>query len=1113
MPNGKIDRQSLANIEIAEYLNTDYQGPRNDFESKLVEIWKEILKVKRIGIDDNFFELGGHSISALQLNSRIHKKLNIKTEITFILQYPTIRKLSEALLRENSSDFNEILPLPKSEFYPLSHAQKRFWVMSHYKEGSEVYNESSVYTIEKDLYTEAFEQAFVEIIKRHEILRTVFVEVNNEPFQKVLEPEASLFKISHVDLRQNTESEKYIKEWLKKDIKLAFDLSNGPLMRATLFRVEDKKYQFAFNIHHIISDGWSKGLIIKEFLHFYKEITLGFKKQWQPLSIQYKDYAAWQLTTFNKEKQFWKQQFEDQVPVLDFPTDFERPKVLSFFGSTIQVHLSQNLTHSLRHLAIVNNMSVNNLMLALYGMLLSRYTGQKDVVLGTVASGRSHIDLEHLIGAFINFLPIRIKLDEEVKIGQYLSYVNEHLNEAYHNQDYPFDLIVEDVLKQRDISRNPMFDTMINFQLDNDLLSKGEFWENHFDEIGITVTPDQSLQENLFQSVLDMKMDVVPVDKMLHLNLSFNNKLFTETRMQDFLSQYVTLLEQVVDNPDKKLIEYGTWNLLKANNNSVNKQKALAVKVCSSFVMEPISEIFEYWNNELELNLELQFAPYNQIFQQLVDPSSLLNNNEGINVLFVRMEDWLRSKTFADVNAAIEYLQKTYDEFHNLLSAALARVNTHFIIAVLPVLNENRHDARLVNAIAILNTALVNFINSHSRLHRFDLEKMEALYGVENGYDAHSDEAGHMPFTPEYYATLGTFVARAIASYKGNPYKVIVLDCDNTLWHGVTGEAGALNVKINSGYQALQEFVISKYNEGFLLALCSKNNEADVWEVFEKNKSMVLTKEHIAAHRINWNPKADNIREIAKELNLGLSSFIFIDDNEFETEQVSLGCPDVLTLTLPEQPEEFMDYLNHIWEFDVFKITDEDLLRNEMYRTENRRKDELQNFESYDKFIESLEIEVGINPLSNEDLDRALQLTMRTNQFNLNGIRKTEAELLKSMANPKAVNWIIEVRDRFGDYGKVGLVLAHENGTQLKIDTFLLSCRVLGRHVEETILEKLNGYCLINGLQTIVANFIQTEKNIPFNDFLHRTGWELDNSGSAYTLNIKIRDQVNATIK
>jgi FkbH-like protein len=117
------------------------------------------------------------------------------------------------------------------------------------------------------------------------------------------------------------------------------------------------------------------------------------------------------------------------------------------------------------------------------------------------------------------------------------------------------------------------------------------------------------------------------------------------------------------------------------------------------------------------------------------------------------------------------------------------------------------------------------------------------------------------------------------------------------------------------------------------------------------------------------------------------------------------------------------------------------------------------------------------------------------------------------MANPKAVNWIIEVRDRFGDYGKVGLVLAHENGTQLKIDTFLLSCRVLGRHVEETILEKLNGYCLINGLQTIVANFIQTEKNIPFNDFLHRTGWELDNSGSAYTLNIKIRDQVNATIK
>jgi FkbH-like protein len=246
---------------------------------------------------------------------------------------------------------------------------------------------------------------------------------------------------------------------------------------------------------------------------------------------------------------------------------------------------------------------------------------------------------------------------------------------------------------------------------------------------------------------------------------------------------------------------------------------------------------------------------------------------------------------------------------------------------------------------------------------------------------------------------------------------------------------------------------------------------------------------------------------ISKELNLGLESFIFIDDSEFEAEQMSLSFPGVLSLTLPENTNDFPGFIDHTWAFDYFHVTEEDRQRNSMYKTEKERKEEQIKHGSLSDFLQSLQITVNIQSLEEKDIDRAVQLSLRTNQFNLNGIRKTREEITKSIQQEKNINWIIDVKDRFGDYGVVGLVLAKQVQNTLILESFLLSCRVLGRGVENILLSELKNYCMTHRLDNIKAMFQATSKNNPFIDFLSKTDWVPDHQTNTYSFLIKYSNQ------
>ncbi|MEO8110617.1 MAG: amino acid adenylation domain-containing protein [Ginsengibacter sp.] len=1112
--SGKVDKKALPVPDGSENLSNKYEEPSTEMERQLVQVWQEILGVEKIGINDNFFELGGHSLNAMQLTSRLHKLLNIKIDIGKIFANPSVKALASVLSLESKDNYIPIEQLPKRDYYDLSHAQKRFWVLSHFKDGSKAYNFSGAYVIEGNLNKDAFKKAIEKLIERHENLRTIFVEIDGEPRQKILSPEESLFQLKEINLQGNPGAARVIAEAKEFELAHSYDLVKGPLFRVTLFNLSGEQNVLLFSIHHIISDGWSKAILINEILNLYKTYSSGSPDNLAALPVQYKDYAAWHTSHIKNQQKYWSDIFQDAIPVMDFPTDFERPKTVSFLGESLHSTIPESLAQNLHKLATSHNMSLNNLLFSLYALLVSQYCEQDDVVVGSLSSGRSHSDIENLIGAFINFLPVRISPDKELTLFEFLEKSNQSLIEAYNHQDYPFDLMVNEMIKQRDFSRNPFFDTMVNFHSENGLKINNSSVENAISDFGISIKPYESGEEDLYQSVLDFKLDIEPSVDSLQLFLSYNSRLYSRERMETFLGNFIKLLTMATDAPNMKLDQYDSLSFEKeglkkiADPLAATEKLLLPVNICASFVAEPLKEILDYWDKELDLNIDVSFAPYNQVFQQLLDAGSLLNSNKGLNILFIRIEDWLKDKTGLVSAEQISFLDSTYVE----LTEALARVNANtsvpFLIGILPVYSPGSLGVEVSSHIEKLNVELAAAIIGLSRMILFDLNKIATLYGVVELYDSKSDEVGHMPFTQEYYAAIATYLCRKINAFKGNPYKVIALDCDNTLWKGICGETGAMNVVIDENFSNLQEFVLEKHNEGFLLVLCSKNNEADVWEVFDNHPQMKLKREHIIAHRINWDIKSGNLLSIAKELNLGIDSFIFIDDSEFEVEQLSANCPDVLSITLPPTTEDFSEFLNHIWAFDTFRITEEDAQRNKRYQVEKSRNVEQEKHTSVDDFIASLNIQVEIIPLEEENIDRAVQLSLRTNQFNLNGIRKTQQEISNLIDEKNSFNRIIKVSDRFGDYGIVGLLISKEVENSLLVETFLLSCRVLGRNVEDTVFSAMQNFCILKEINSIQLHFKPTQKNMPFHQFIARTGWLINLETNNYYLPLELENQI-----
>jgi FkbH-like protein len=347
-----------------------------------------------------------------------------------------------------------------------------------------------------------------------------------------------------------------------------------------------------------------------------------------------------------------------------------------------------------------------------------------------------------------------------------------------------------------------------------------------------------------------------------------------------------------------------------------------------------------------------------------------------------------------------------------------------------------------------------------------------------NIHDPHGDQLGHLPYTPVFFVALATALARKIHAIVMPPFKVAALDCDDTLWSGICGEDGPQGIALDPPRIALQRFLAARRREGLLLALCSKNNEDDVLEAFRAHPEMPLSLDDFASRRVNWESKATNLAGIAADLDLGLDSFVLIDDNPKECAEVQTAQPEVLALSLPEETGDIPEFLKHVWAFDRARVTDEDRRRPEMYAQRAERARAAATAASLEEFVASLQLQIRIAPMEPSQLPRVSQLTQRTNQMNATLVRRTEAEVQALLASGFECQ-TVDVSDRFGSYGLTGLLIYSASGKTLLVDTLLLSCRALGRGVEHRMIARLGEIALQKRLDTVEIPFRAGQRNKP----------------------------------
>lgn len=460
------------------------------------------------------------------------------------------------------------------------------------------------------------------------------------------------------------------------------------------------------------------------------------------------------------------------------------------------------------------------------------------------------------------------------------------------------------------------------------------------------------------------------------------------------------------------------------------------IVIAANFTADPIAETLHFWIRQLGWTDEVIFAAYNQIFQTLLDPNgAFAAHPKAAHVLLLRGGS---SREADELTAAIRSFGKPLIVAYCEPADALPE----------PAANEIRIDGLL------------------------------AKYPVTDPLDTHAGDLGDVPYTPLYFTALGTAVARTIHSLRARPFKVIALDCDNTLWRGTCGEDGPEGVVTDEPRRQLQSFMRAQRESGMLLTLASKNNEADVEETFRVHPEMPLGLSDFIARRVNWDSKAVGLAAVAEELALGLDSFILVDDSAKEIGEIQAALPEVLGLELPHSDARIPHFLDHVWAFDHLKVTDEDRKRNEAYQRQVERGRLERQAGSLEEFLRELRVEIHIQPMTGAQVARVAQLTQRTNQMNTTLIRRSEEEVRQTEC------WTVDVSDRFGSYGLVGAIFLRETPEALVVDGFLLSCRALGRGVEHRMMARVRELAAERGNLPVEVPMVEGPRNAPALEFV-----------------------------
>jgi non-ribosomal peptide synthetase component F/acyl carrier protein len=548
-PNGKVDRRSLPAPDTARpELEKPFVAPRTEVEERLAAIWSDVLGLEQIGVRDNFFELGGHSLLATQVVSRVREVFGMELPLRRLFESPTVAELAESIEQGLATETSLIQRVSRNGNLPLSFGQSRLWFLNQLEGKSATYNTGAFLRLTGLLQVKALEQALTEIVQRHEVLRTTFSVVDGQPVQ-VITPTLTI-KLPVVDLRSSSEPEREaeVLRLVGEQAKRPFDLAKSPLLRTQLLRLRDTEYVLVLTIHHIVSDAWSIGVLIRELAVLYEAFRAGKPSPLPELSIQYADFAYWERQWLQGEvldanRRYWKQQLAGAPPVLELPTDRPRPAVQTFRGSTQFFELSPNLAEKLKRLSQQQGVTLFMTLLAAFQTLLYRYTNQEDICIGSPIANRNRREIEPLIGFFVNTLVLRTDLSSNPSFQELLGRVRQVALDAYAHQELPFEMLVEQLQPERSLSYTPLFQVM--FSLENAPM----------EPLALSSLTLDPWEIDAGIAKFDLSVSIEETERGLKGSLEYSTDLFDAATIARTIEHFQTLLEGIVAAPERRISE------------------------------------------------------------------------------------------------------------------------------------------------------------------------------------------------------------------------------------------------------------------------------------------------------------------------------------------------------------------------------------------------------------------------------------------------------------------------------------------------------------------------------------------------------------------------------
>lgn len=844
-------------------------------EEAIAGIFREVLGVSGIGRESNFFDIGGDSLKAMDVIVRVGELMQVELPLFTFFEDPTVAHLAAVVDElKGGETAAPIARVPGRTEFPLSYGQQVFWLLEQQNPDSGLYNTTRIFRIYGRVDAVVLERAINELCRRQEILRVRFLTGVNGPVQVAGPGEPLSLALTDLAGVPAAEREEAARRVALETVREPFRLERGPAMRARLVRLSDEESLLCMAIHHVVSDGFTGSILLDELVALYDAFASGEPSPLPELELHFTDYAAWEQEwmrgeRLERELAYWRGALAGVPGAVNLPTDRARSAEPDRKGHLRASAAPGDVLAGLQVLAQANGTTLFAVLTAGMRALLYRWSGQKEFLIGTVASNRSRGGTERMFGCFVNPLAIRNAVREGQSVRELLSAEKSAAMDAFAHQDCPFAKIVEAINPERTSNDNPLFNVALLLQSFPSIERTGR----HFRAEHIHFDAEVAL--------LDLRFIVTETSGGLRVVCEYKSSLFDVETVDALLEAYTGVLRAMAANPAGAVAELPLPEALAQQANAARRRDYRpAIAVSASFTAEPVAEPLAFLLQELGLSYRVEFAPYQQVFQQLLDPASQVRTADGFGVLLVRWEDWLHGE------GSREKIEALAGELTGALRAAL-NGPASLIVCFCPASRARRDWSEWLER---LETQVADAF-SGGRVQVIGSRELQDLYPVEEYEDEYAQKLGNVPYTADMFSAIGTMLMRRIWSLTENHYKVIALG-DSLPGGGV-----------------LEAALLEQRDAGMLLCLCSE--AAD-----EAQASLPIASDELVAASFGRKASAGGLQHLAGDLGLGLENFIYLSADAEECAAVEAAMPEVLVQEVPADAAGIPAWLAHVWAFD-----------------------------------------------------------------------------------------------------------------------------------------------------------------------------------------------------